>query len=90
MQPSDALHGGIPLERLLDRSSNYLVLCLFACVCYVLLAGHERTKQTAQSVECVILGYSDEHKGYRCWDSIDRQMRISRDVTYDESRPFYP
>jgi hypothetical protein len=90
IQLSSALQGGIPFERLCDKMPDYSSLRLFDCVCYVLLAPHERTKLIAQSVECVFLGYSAEHKGYRCWDLVARRMRTSQDVVFDESRHFYP
>jgi hypothetical protein len=46
IQPSSALQGGIPFERLCDKMPDYSSLYLFGCVCYVLLASRERTKLT--------------------------------------------
>jgi hypothetical protein len=89
IQPFSTLPGGIPFENLCGKTADYSSLRLFGCVCYVLLAPRERTKLAAQSVECVFLCYSAEHKGYRCWDSVARRMRTSRDVVFDESHPFY-
>jgi transposase InsO family protein len=90
IQPTSVLQGGIPFERLCDKTLDYSSLCLFGCVCYVLLTPCERTKLTAQSVECIFLGYNVEHKGYRCWDLITHRIWTSRNVVFDESRPFYP
>jgi hypothetical protein len=55
----------------------------------VFFAPREHTKLTAQSVECVFIGYSAEHNDYHCWDLVVRRMQTSRDIVFNESHPFY-
>ena len=52
-QPSSVLHGCTPYERLFGHPPSYSHFRCFGCVCFVLLPPRERTKLTAQSVECL-------------------------------------
>jgi hypothetical protein len=42
-------------------------------------------KLAPRSISCVFLGYSDEHKGFRCLDLLSVRIHISRHVTYVEN-----
>jgi hypothetical protein len=88
-QSSSKLLGKCPGEVLFGTPPRYDHLRVFGCTCYVLLSPRERTKLATQSVECVFLGYSHEHKGYWCYDLSSRRIRISRNVSFAENRPFF-
>jgi hypothetical protein len=62
IQPSVALYGVTPLVRLFGRPPQYSHLRAFGCIAFVLLQLRERTKLTAQSVQCVFLGCDSERK----------------------------
>ena len=36
-----------------------------------------------------MVGYSDEQKGYKCYNPRTKQARVSRDVVFDESASWY-
>jgi hypothetical protein len=89
IQPSIALHGVTPLERLTGQSPQYSRLRSFGCIAFVLLHPRDRTKLSTQSIRCVFLGYDSERKGYHCWDPVAHHIWVPRDVTFDESGPFF-
>ena len=46
-------------------------------------------KLAPRSTECVLLGFPDNHKGYRCLDLSTNRVIISRHVAFDEQQfPF--
>src|SRR5712664_2858172 len=45
----------------------------------------KRRKLDAKATEVTLVGYEPGSKGYRLWDKHTRSVKLSRDVTFDES-----
>jgi hypothetical protein len=74
-----------PFEKLFSQAPNYHHLKIFGCECFPNLRPYNSHKFEFRSKSCVFLGYSTNHKGYRCYHIESGRMYISRDVTFHES-----
>jgi transposase InsO family protein len=59
-------------------------LRVFGSVAYAHVSKTLRKKLDLKSVKTVFVGYCNETKGYRLWDSKRRRIIISRDVIFDK------
>ena len=60
-------------------------LRVFGCACYTNTTATAPHKLAPRSTLCVFLGYSPDHKGYRCYDLTSDRVLISRHVVFDKS-----
>jgi hypothetical protein len=59
---------------------------VFGCLAHVHVPEAKRTKLDNKSFVCVLLGVSEESKGYRLYDPIAKKIIISRDVIFEKAR----
>jgi len=82
--PSKTLNHATPFERLLGEPPEYKHLRVFGCAVWPNLRPYNARKLEFRSKQCIFLGYSTLHKGYKCLDPHQERMYISRDVVFDE------
>jgi hypothetical protein len=63
---------------------SYDHLRVFDCACYRNTSATAPHKLSPRSTRCLFLGYSPDHKGYRCLDLNSHRIIISRHVVFDE------
>jgi hypothetical protein len=74
-----------PYFALFGNTPSYVHLRVFGCACYLNTSATAPHKLAPRSYRCVFLGYSFDHKGYRCLDLTMNCLLISRHVVFDES-----
>jgi len=83
--PTKTLHMSTPFFALHGTLPSYHDLRTFGCSCYPNLTATAPHKLAPQSTLCAFLGYSPDHKGYRCLDLTTNRVVISRHVVFDET-----
>ena len=87
--PTAAVHGVTPEEKFCGRKPDLSHLKGFGCIAYVHILDELRNKLDPKAEKCVFVGYSLEQKGYRCYNPVMRELRVSRDVVFDEMSSWY-
>ena len=82
--PSKVIEFATPFECLFHTRPEYTSMRVFGCACWPNLRPYNSRKLQFRSKECVFLGYSNIHKGFKCLDLSSGCVYISRDVVFDE------
>ncbi len=60
-------------------------LRIFGCKAYAHIPDVKRKKFDGKAIECIFVGYSSESKAYRLYDTTNKRIMVSRDVTFFEN-----
>ena len=82
--PTATIHGMTPVEKFTGKKPDLSHLKVFGCLAYAHIPNELRLKLDPKAKKCVFIGYSLEQKGYRCYNPLTREVRVSRDVVFDE------
>jgi hypothetical protein len=83
--PTKTVCASCPFATLYNTPPTYEQLRVFGCACYLNLAATAPHKLAPRSTRCLFLGYSTEHKGYRCLDLSTNRVLTSHHVVFDEA-----
>jgi hypothetical protein len=87
--PTPILQNQSPFTKLFTISPDYSLLKIFGSACWPNLRPYNSNKLQPRSLQCVFLGYSLRHRGYKCFHVSTNRLYISRDVIFQEnSFPF--
>ena len=86
---TSGVHEVTPHEKYFGKKPNLSHIRIFGAIAYVHIPDETRQKLDPKSEKCILVGYSLEQKGYKCYNPSTRKSRVSRDVVFDESASWY-
>ena len=86
--PSSAIDGKVPTEVWCGQNVAINELCrlrVFGCQAWATVTEPARKKLDPRAVECILIGYEGNVKGFRLWDMKNQKLIVSRDVNFCEN-----
>jgi hypothetical protein len=78
-----------PYEQYFGMKPNLRHLRVFGSIEYVHIPKEKWKKLDAKAEKCILVGYSDEQKGYKCYNPQTKHACVSRHVVFDEFASWY-
>ncbi|KAM0826297.1 hypothetical protein ACQ4PT_068956 [Festuca glaucescens] len=86
--PTRALDGFTPYEQWHGKKLSVHHMRVFGCVAHVKRIGPGINKLADRSTMMVFIGYEESSKCYRVYDPSADKLQVSRDIVFEESRPW--
>ena len=84
--PTSALKENTPEEMWSGIKPKVDYFRVFGCLAHVHVPEQRRKKLDDKSIVCVLIGVSDESKGYRLFNPATEKVVTSRDVVFEEEK----
>ena len=63
---------------------------VFGCPTFVYVHSPYQGKLDPHAMKCVFISYAPNKKWYKCYHSQSRKVYVSKDVTFHETKSFFP
>jgi len=83
--PMKAVLNKTPYEAWFNRKPNVDHFRVFGCIAYSQIPKENREKLDGKGEKWILIGYSNESKGYHLYNPKTKKMIVSRDVIFDEA-----
>jgi hypothetical protein len=78
-------NGGVSLEHVYNgKAPDLNHLKVFRMLVYIHVSKSQRSKLESKSIKCMMVGYNDRSKTYKCFDPKEKKVLISKDVVFDD------